>query len=893
MAVDVARIGVEIEARGAEEASRKLEQFEKQASKTANAANDVDAKLARFFQNTEEGAKKLSDSDKALERLTQRYTQALDPLEKYRRQVEEVNRLGQAYVETNGRIGLSADQVVKAHQRIRQEILASKDASRAALDAGLISGGDLLKGPLAMAGVLGAATVAVTGLVKLFGAVTAEIIETEKETARLNALMEITGRNATVSAAGLNKMVEELQQVSGFDDNAIRRAAGTLATFLSVQGSQFEQTLRLGADLAHLMGTDITGAVQILGRALEDPERGMMNLRRAGIVLTNTQRDLVKDFMAVGDAASAQQVILDAVSAKVGGLSEKMNVGLTGAIKNVRVAWDGLLDSLGQATKTSFILEGALSAVAASINLVGKAVKDADLEANLVGGLNPAAGMLIRAARGRQRAQQAGAPGSLENEDRLDRLARSSTERQQAELRRQEEVNRRVAELDEKSAGTKKDYYDQLRLIHQKYLDDVSRGVDQEAAFEEKRKRVMAVTQDQPFFRDAERKRKEAESKSARASREAERALDSDRRASERFIEQSSAVEKYLASLNEITRLEQRYIETQGKAGLTADQSAQARSKAAHDLGVALDREAEARDKAMRADHDATVKQEESLQKRADAFRKALDPMQKYYDQLDEINALTETYIETQGRFGFSEVEAAQHRARVLNDIYEDRRKQNKEITDEQKDAKEMAEAFGFTLSSSFEEALSKGADYRKLLQGIEEDIIKIINRQLLTKPFSDFITKQLEGLGGGGGLGGIFGSIFKRDNTDYAGGDIYAQGMPGFGGGEGTASQNILATAAGWLASLFKFQHGGEFTIGGGGGPDSKLVSFWGSPGERVSVAPPWQQAQAPQPAQQSVAPVTQHNTFVIQGGTDRRSQEQIAAGVFSATSRAARRNL
>ena len=34
-------------------------------------------------------------------------------------------------------------------------------------------------------------------------------------------------------------------------------------------------------------------------------------------------------------------------------------------------------------------------------------------------------------------------------------------------------------------------------------------------------------------------------------------------------------------------------------------------------------------------------------------------------------------------------------------------------------------------------------------------------------------------------------------------------------------------------------FQHGGSFIVGGQGGPDSQMVSFRASPGERVTVSP------------------------------------------------------
>ncbi len=52
-----------------------------------------------------------------------------------------------------------------------------------------------------------------------------------------------------------------------------------------------------------------------------------------------------------------------------------------------------------------------------------------------------------------------------------------------------------------------------------------------------------------------------------------------------------------------------------------------------------------------------------------------------------------------------------------------------------------------------------------------------------------------------------------------------------GFGG--------ILSGGKGALSFITGFQHGGSFTVGGQGGPDSQMVAFKASPGERVSVTP------------------------------------------------------
>ncbi len=58
-------------------------------------------------------------------------------------------------------------------------------------------------------------------------------------------------------------------------------------------------------------------------------------------------------------------------------------------------------------------------------------------------------------------------------------------------------------------------------------------------------------------------------------------------------------------------------------------------------------------------------------------------------------------------------------------------------------------------------------------------------------------------------------------------------------------AQQQIITRALGALSPLPGFQHGGSFGVGGAGGPDSQMVQFMASPGERVDVLTRGQQQQ------------------------------------------------
>jgi len=85
-------------------------------------------------------------------------------------------------------------------------------------------------------------------------------------------------------------------------------------------------------------------------------------------------------------------------------------------------------------------------------------------------------------------------------------------------------------------------------------------------------------------------------------------------------------------------------------------------------------------------------------------------------------------------------------------------------------------------------------------------------------------------------------------------------------------------------ISGLFGFQHGGGFTVGGSGGPDSRLVAFRATPGERVNVTPPGEGGA-----------VTQHITVNVDGGINsqgRKTPGQVAALISRELVRANRRN-
>ncbi len=187
-------------------------------------------------------------------------------------------------------------------------------------------------------------------------------IEAEQAGNRLTAVLKATGGVAGVTRKEIDDLADSLSDATTFDDEGFRNAAASLAKFGNIQGDVFRDGLKLSADLAAFMGTDVPEAAQLLGKALQSPTEGITTLERQFGKLTEAQEENIKSLAAQGRAYEAQQAVLDIVRQKVGGTAQLMNSGLTKATSDVSKAWNELLETAGSAgTVMNQTLAGAAS----------------------------------------------------------------------------------------------------------------------------------------------------------------------------------------------------------------------------------------------------------------------------------------------------------------------------------------------------------------------------------------------------------------------------------------------------------------------------------------------------------------------------------------------------
>lgn len=169
-------------------------------------------------------------------------------------------------------------------------------------------------------------------------------IEAEKVQAQLEARIKSTGMAARLSLGDLNKMAEALQFKTTFDDEAIGEVQALLLTFTKIGRETFPDATEAVLNLSTAMGTDLNSAALQVGKALNDPVKGITALARAGVQFSESQKAIIKDLVKTGDVAGAQTIILKELETQMGGAAQAARNTLGGAIQALENSFNNLLE---------------------------------------------------------------------------------------------------------------------------------------------------------------------------------------------------------------------------------------------------------------------------------------------------------------------------------------------------------------------------------------------------------------------------------------------------------------------------------------------------------------------------------------------------------------------
>ena len=135
----------------------------------------------------------------------------------------------------------------------------------------------------------------------------------------LNNTLKVTGATSWTTSEDLVKMSEDIAYSTNYTVGEIQDMQSVLLGFRNITGDTFREASDAITDMATVMGMDLKSAVQTVGKALDDPVKGLDSLRRQGFAFTEEQKKELEILVRNGEQLKAQKIILDELNTTYGG----------------------------------------------------------------------------------------------------------------------------------------------------------------------------------------------------------------------------------------------------------------------------------------------------------------------------------------------------------------------------------------------------------------------------------------------------------------------------------------------------------------------------------------------------------------------------------------------
>lgn len=163
------------------------------------------------------------------------------------------------------------------------------------------------------------------------------------------ASMGLFGEKTAQVTERLKDYASKQQFATGVDDEAIMAVQAKLMTFAELAktadkvGGAFDRATAATLDLAAAgLGNAETSAIQ-LGKALNDPVKGITALAKAGVTFTTAEKKKIKALVESGKLLKAQDIVLSAIETQVGGTAE----ATVKSSDRIRIAFGEITEAIG------------------------------------------------------------------------------------------------------------------------------------------------------------------------------------------------------------------------------------------------------------------------------------------------------------------------------------------------------------------------------------------------------------------------------------------------------------------------------------------------------------------------------------------------------------------
>jgi hypothetical protein len=212
----------------------------------------------------------------------------------------------------------------------------------------------------------------------------------ERVTNQTKAVLESTGAASGQTADSIRAQAEALEKLTTADDKAIQEGQNMLLTFTKVGGETFPRATEAATNMAIAMASgdvanaDFVASSKQIGKALQDPIRGLTALRKSGVSFTKEQEQQIKTLVKSGRVTEAQALILDELETEFGQAGKAAGTGFEADMRRLEDAGEDATQALARGVMpalsrfaTFISTKLADPAVIATLDEIGETLGDA------------------------------------------------------------------------------------------------------------------------------------------------------------------------------------------------------------------------------------------------------------------------------------------------------------------------------------------------------------------------------------------------------------------------------------------------------------------------------------------------------------------------------------
>jgi hypothetical protein len=183
-----------------------------------------------------------------------------------------------------------------------------------------------------------------------------EVRQADNRLGQVAQSMGLFGAQTEVVTKRLIEFAEANELNLAIDAETIKLTQSKLLTFKQLAtsadetGGAFDRATMAALDLAAAgFGSAETNATQ-LGKALQDPIKGLTALTRSGVTFTKQEKENIKVLVQSGQTLKAQDLILKAIETQVGGTAE----ATAKSSDKMKLAFENVYEAVGEALLPAF-----------------------------------------------------------------------------------------------------------------------------------------------------------------------------------------------------------------------------------------------------------------------------------------------------------------------------------------------------------------------------------------------------------------------------------------------------------------------------------------------------------------------------------------------------------